>query len=107
MSTRRALGFDSQVFRLNHDILLGGLEWPSPNGFVLCIRSTARSLKAAALSLFWCAKKRKGSDSEADGEMVVEKALAGYRQKLHNTFGKSERIDDIVRVIGGWLKRAR
>ena len=91
---------DSRVLQLNDDLL--DSEMPAPNRAVVGIRSAARSLKAAVRSLYqrltWC----RDADTEAGvgevEEKSVEKALAEYRQTLQDTFGRSERISDVLYV---------
>ena len=86
---------------LQLNVILRSSEMPAPNRAVVGIRSAARSLKAAVRSLYqrltWC----RDADTEAGvgEEKSVEKALREYRQTLQETFGRSERISDVISVV--------
>ena len=96
---------DSRVLQLNVD--LRDSEMPAPNRAVVGIRSAARSLKAAVRSLYQRLTRCGDADTEADvveeEEKSVEKALGEYRQTLQDTFGRSERINDVIYVVERWF----
>ena len=76
-----------------------------PHRAVLIIRSAARSLKIVLNSLFRRVRGRRAVDTEASvgEEKTAEKALDEYRQTLQNTFGNSERVNDVMREVGWWM----
>ena len=78
---------------------------PDPNRAVVGIRSAARSLKAAVRSLYQRLTRCRDADTEAGvgEEKSVEKALGEYRQTLQVTFGRSERISDVIHVVEQWF----
>ena len=82
-----------------------GRAWPSPNRAAVIVRWTARSLKATVRSLLQRVKRRRDVDAEAGvgEEKTVEKALEEYRQTLQNTFGSSERVNDVMLYVRAWL----
>ena len=78
---------------------------PPPSRAVVIIRTAARSLKIVLKSLFRRVRGRRAVDTEAGvgEEKTAEKALEEYRQILHNTFGNSERVNDVMREVGWWM----
>ena len=78
---------------------------PPMNRAVVGIRSAARSLKAAVRSLYRRLTRCRDADTEAGvvEEKSVEKALGEYRQTLQVTFGRSERISDVIYVVERWF----
>ena len=80
-------------------------EWPSPNRAAAIVRSTARSFKATGRSLLQRVKRRRDVDAEAGvvGEKTAERAVEEYRQTLQNTFGSSERINDVMLYVRAWI----
>ena len=100
---RRLLGLDSRVLQLN--VHLQESEMPPPNRTVVIIRTAARSLRIVVKSLFEGVKGRRATDMEAGAgeEKTAEKALEEYRQILQNTFGSSERINDVMRYVKWWM----
>ena len=78
---------------------------PPPSRAVVIIRSAARSLKIVLKSLFRRVRGRRAVDTEegAGEEKTAEKALEQYRQTLQNTFGNSERVNDVMRKVGWWM----
>ena len=99
----RLLGLDSRVLQLNVHLQYSGM--PPPNRAVVIIRSAARSLKIVAKSLFQRVRGRRVADTEegAGEEKTAENALDEYRQTLQNTFGNSERVNDVMREVGWWM----
>ena len=80
-------------------------EMPPLNRAVVIIRTAARSLKIVLKSLFQRVKGHRAADMEASTgeEKTTEKALDEYRQTLQNTFGSSERINDVMRYVRWWI----
>ena len=80
-------------------------EMPPPNRAVVIIRSAARSLKTKVKSLFQRGRGRRAADTEegAGEEKTAEKALEEYRQTLQDTFGSSERINDVMEEVKRWI----
>ena len=80
-------------------------EMPPPNRAVVITRTAAHSLKMVVKSLFQRVRRRRAADMEASAgeEKTAEKALDEYRQTLKNTFGSSERINDVVRELKWWV----
>ena len=78
---------------------------PPPSRAVLIIRSAARSLRIVFKSLFQRVRGRRAADMKegSDEEKTAEKALEEYRQILHNTFGSSERINEVMRYVRWWM----
>ena len=103
---RRFLGMDSRVLQLS--FRLRGSEMPPPNRAVLIIRFAARSLKIVLKSLFRRVRGRRAADTEegAGEEKTTEKALEDYRQTLQETFGGSERINDVMTYVRWWTEGA-
>ena len=100
---RRLLGLDNRVLQLN--VHLQEWEMPPPNRAVVIIRNAARSLRIVVKSLFQRVRGRRAADTEggAGEEKTTEKALDEYRQTLQNTFGNSERTNDVVRELKWWI----
>ena len=100
---RRLLGLDNRVLQLN--VHLQEWEMPPPNRAVVIIRTAARSLKIVVKSLFQRVRGRRAVDTEegAGEEKTTEKAVDEYRQTLQNTFGGSERINDVMRYVRWWI----
>ena len=50
-------------------------------------------------------KLRRAADTEtrAGEERTVEEALEEYHQILHNVFGSSGALDEIIRNVGRWV----
>ena len=80
-------------------------EMSPPNRAVVIIRTAARSLRIVVKSLFQRVRGRRAADMEAGAgeEKTAEKALEEYRQTLQNTFGNSERINDVMREVKWWI----
>ena len=78
---------------------------PPPNRAVVIIRTAVRSLRIVVKSLFQRVRGRGAADMEASvgEEKTAEKVLEEYRQILHNTFGSSEALDDVMRYIRWWI----
>ena len=78
---------------------------PPRNRVVVIIRTASRSLKIVVKSLFQKVRGRRAADTEesAGEEKTAEKALEEYRQTLHNTFGNSERINDVMIDVRVWF----
>ena len=78
---------------------------PPPSRAVVIVRTAARSLKIVLKSLFRRVRGRRAADTEegAGEEKTTEKALDEYRQTLQNTFGNSERINDVMREVKWWI----
>ena len=101
----RLFGLDSRVLQLNVHLQYSGM--PPPNRAVVIIRTAVRSLRIVVKSLFQRGRRRRAADTEegAGEEKTAEKALEEYRQTLQDTFGSSERIDDVMwhvkYLIGG------
>ena len=72
----------------------------------MIIRTAARSLKIVIKSLFQRVRGRRAADTEegAGEEKTTEKALEEYRQILQNTFGSSERINDVMKYVRWWTE---
>ena len=100
---RRLLGLDSRVLQLNIHLKYSGM--PPPSRAVVIIRTAARSLKIVLKSLFQRVRGHRAADMEASTgeEKTTEKALDEYRQTLQNTFGSSERINDVMRYVRWWI----
>ena len=100
---RRLLGLDSRVLQLNVHLQYSGM--PPPNRAVVIIRTAVRSLSIVVKSLLQRVKGRRATDMEegAGEEKTAEKALEQYRQTLQNTFGNSERVNDVMRKVGWWM----
>ena len=85
------------------------LRWysgmPPPNRAVVIIRNAARSLSIVVKSLFQRVRGRRAADMEdgAGEEKTIEKVLEEYRQILQNTFGSSERINDVMIYVRWWM----
>ena len=101
---RRFLGLDSRVLQLNVHLQYSGM--PPPSRAVLTIRSAARSLRIVIKSLFQRVRGRRAADMEAGAgeEKTAEKVLEEYRQTLQNTFGSSERINDVMKYVRWWTE---
>ena len=99
----RLLGLDSRVLQLNVHLQYSGM--PPPNRAVVIIRTAVRSLRIVVKSLFQRVRGRRAADTEegAGEEKTTEKALDEYRQTLQNTFGSSERINDVMREAKWWI----
>ena len=91
------------MLQLNVRLQFSGM--PPPNRAVVIIRTAARSLKIVLKSLFRRVRGRRAADMEggAGEEKTTEKALDEYRQTLRNTFGNSERINDVMREVKWWI----
>ena len=78
---------------------------PPPSRAVVIIRTAARSLKIVLKSLFRRVRGRRAVDTEegAGGEKTAENELDEYRQTLQNTFGSSEKINDVMREVKWWI----
>ena len=87
------------------NVRLKDSEMPPPSRAVVIIRTAARSLKIVLKSLFQRVRGRRAADTEggAGEEKTTEKALDEYRQTLRNTFGNSERINDVMREVKWWI----
>ena len=79
---------------------------PDPNRAVVIIRTAARTLKIVLKSLFQRVRGRRAADTEegAGEEKTTEKAVDEYRQILQNTFGSSERINDVMKYVRWWTE---
>ena len=79
---------------------------PPPNRAGVIIRTAARSLKIVVKSLFQRVRGRRAADMKegSDEEKTAEKALEEYRQILQNTFGSSERINDVMKYVRWWTE---
>ena len=91
------------MLQLNFHLKYSGI--PPPNRAVVIIRTAARSLKIVLKSLFRRVRGRRAADTEesAGEEKTAEKALEEYRQILHNTFGSSEALGDVMEKVGWWI----
>ena len=91
------------VLQLNVHLQYSGK--PPPNRAVVNIRTAVHSLKIVVKSLFQRVRGRRAADMEGgEGEKkTTEKALDEYRQTLQNTFGNSERINDVMREVKWWI----
>ena len=91
------------MLQLNVRLQVSGM--PPPNRTVVIIRTAARSLKIVVKSLFQRVRGRRAADMEdgAGEEKTTEKVLEEYRQILQNTFGSSERINDVMRYVRWWM----
>ena len=80
-------------------------DMPSPNRAAVVVRSAARSLKAAVKFFSRRVKRCRAVETEAGvgEEKTEEKVLEEYRQTLQNTFGSSERIDDVIKSVKVWI----
>ena len=77
---------------------------PPPNRAVVITRTAARSLKIVVKSLFQRGRGRRATDTEEGGEeKTAKKASEEYQQVLQNTFGNSERINDVMRNVTDWI----
>ena len=106
---QRAFGFDRGVIQLNYELLSS--EYPGPHLVSRVVHSVVHPLKEAVRTVFVGAKSlvrrpsRSCTDVEADtseGKSAAEIATDEYRRKLENTFGSSERIDEVTAVVSGW-----
>ena len=91
------------MLQLNVHLQYSGM--PTPNRAVVIIRTAARSLRIVVKSLFQRVRGRRAADAEeaAGQEKTTEKALEECRQLLQNTFGGSERINDVMRYVRLWI----
>ena len=104
-----AFGFDRGVIQLNYELLSS--EYPGPHLVSRVVHSVVHPLKEAVRTVFVSGKSlvrrpsRSRSDVEADTseeKSAAEIATDEYRQKLENTFGSSEGIDNVMRVVRAW-----
>ena len=107
---QRAFGFDRRVIQLNFPLLRRD-DWPTPHLVSRVVHSVVHPLKEAVRTVFVGAKslvrrlKRSRVDEEAgtsEEKSAEEIALDEYRRKLENTFGSSERIDEVMRDVRNW-----
>ena len=91
------------MLQLNVRLQFSGM--PPPNRAVVITRTAARSLRIVFKSLFQRVRGRRSADMEdgAGEEKTTEKVLEEYRQILQNTFGSSERINDVMRYVRWWM----
>ena len=91
------------MLQLNVRLQFSGM--PPPNRAVVIIRTAARSLKIVVKSLFQRVRGRRAADMEdgAGEEKTTDKVLEEYRQILQNTFGSSERINDVMIYVRWWM----
>ena len=106
---QRAFGFDRRVFQLNYEIR--GLDTPGPKLVSRIVRSVVHPLKEAVRAVFVSGKslirrlKRSRVDEEADTseeKSAAEIVMNEYRRKLENTFGSSERINEVMFDVRDW-----
>ena len=107
---QRAFGFDRRVIQLNYDIDWER-DWSGPHLVSRVVHSVAHPLKEAVRAVFVgakllvCSSSRSRTDEEAgtsEEKSAEEIALDEYRRKLENTFGSSERIDEVMRDVRNW-----
>ena len=110
MRDQRALGFDRRVIQLNCEVRWDH-GWPTPHLVSTVVRSVVHPLKEAVRTVFVGAKSlvrrpsRSRTDVEADTseeKSAEEIAMDEYRRKLENTFGSSERIDEVMFEVRNW-----
>ena len=91
---------------LQLNVRLQQAQMSPPNRAVVIVRTAARSLKTVLKSLFRRVRGRRAADTEegAGEEKTTEKALEEYRQILQNTFGSSERINDVMKYVRWWTE---
>ena len=106
---QRAFGFDRRVIQLNRELAVLGS--PGPHLASRVVHSVAHPLKEAVRAVFVgakllvCRPSRSRTDEEAgmsEEKTAAEKAMDEYRRKLENTFGSSERIDEVMRDVRNW-----
>ena len=106
---QRAFGFDRRVIQLNYELFSS--EYPGPHLVSRVVHFVVHPLKEAVRTVLVGAKSlvrrpsRSRTDVEADtseGKSAEEIAMGEYRRKLENTFGSSERIDEVTAVVSGW-----
>ena len=109
----RAFGFDRRVIELNCELFSS--EYPGPHLVSRVVHSVVHPLKEAVRTVFVGAKSlvrrpsRSRTDVEADtseGKSAAEIAMDEYRRKLENTFGSSERINEVMFDVRGWTNGA-
>ena len=93
---------DSRVLQLNFHLRRGK---PDPYKIAVLIRASGHSLKSTVRSIIQCVKRRRAADTEVgmNEEKTAETALDEYRQTLLNTFGGSEKINDIMEEVRYWI----
>ena len=106
---QRAFGFDRRVIQLNCELL--SLDSPGPHLVSRVVHSVVHPLKEAVRTVFVGAKslvrrfKRSRVDEEvgtSEEKSATEIAMDEYRRKLEHTFGSSEGIDKVMRVVRDW-----
>ena len=107
---QRTFGFDRRVIQLNYDIDWE-CDWPGPHLVSRVVHSVVHPLKEAVWAVFVSGKslirrlKRSRVDEEADTseeKSAAEIVMNEYRRKLENTFGSSERINEVMFDVRDW-----
>ena len=106
---QRAVGFNRRVIQLNYLIDRNcDWDWPTPHLVSRVVHSVVHPLKEAVRTVFVSGKSlvrrpnRSRTDVEADtseGKSAAEIATDEYRRKLERTFGSSESIGEVMRVV--------